>query len=120
MINGSCRLASGLLLMTTAVCCLAAEPGGEAGTRDALRQYFSGPDEPRVEKAAWTSDRIFNIGVHDMGASENELARHACRVFAQHGLAAGYRVRVIDINSMGNSERDWSLIGEARCQPDMR
>lgn len=90
--------------------------------RAMLVSQFSGPAEPQVEKALWSSDRVFNIGIHDMGMAEHNRARGACAQLQQLGFGAGYRVRVIDINSMGDREQEWEIIGEASCggpgQPD--
>jgi len=113
-----CLLIQGAVLLVLAAGIQAAEPVlvDAALRRAELVSYFSGPDEPLVEKALWTSDQIFNIGIHDMGATEHNLARQACILLEQQGFGAAYRVRVIDINSMGDKEQDWEIIGEARCR----
>jgi hypothetical protein len=114
----SCLLLQGAVLQLHAADMQAAEAvlADSAWRRAELASYFSGPAEPRVEKALWTSDKIFNIGIHDMGAAEHNLARQACTLLEQQGFGAAYRVRVIDINSMGDKEQDWEIIGEARCR----
>ena len=83
--------------------------------REAIVAHFASGAEPRVEAATWSPRNVLNLGVHYMGADETALARQTCRLLADHGLARGMRVRVIDINTMGADPARWEVAGEAKC-----
>lgn len=104
----------GLLAGLPGTIAMAAEPA-DAAAREAARTLFEGPAYPFIEAARWTSARLFNVGVHYMGAAENALAREICGVLTAQGVGNSTRVRVLDINTMGPDPERWEVIGEARC-----
>ena len=105
-----------LVVTPAGAVCTAAEPQAvdTAAAREAVKARFEG--HPVIEAALWSSDRLFNVGVHYMGAAENSLAREICLVLAEHGLDRDTRVQVIDINTMGTDPQRWERVGEAACR----
>ncbi|MES2624852.1 MAG: hypothetical protein V4628_06215 [Pseudomonadota bacterium] len=109
-----CLLAITLIVAAAGIS--AAEESSAADRRAAVAAYFEGADEPTVEAAAWTSASEFNVGIHDMGATENSFARYVCSVLDKRGLPANTTVNVIDINTMGVDRKKWEVIGKADCR----
>ena len=93
----------------------AAAPSDRALARAEITAYYIGKEQPFIEAAEWTSSTLFNVGVHYMGSRQDYLAAEVCGELKDRHLASRTRVRVIDINTMGEDKKRWEVVGEARC-----
>lgn len=102
-------------LMLASLYAYAAEDADSVKARETVLAHYRSGADPVVEKAEWTANTIFNVGIHYMGATEDALADNICKVLATHGIARNTRVRVIDINSMGSDPKRWEVVGQSSC-----
>lgn len=84
--------------------------------RSAIADYYNTGANPTIEQSRWTSNSVFNVGVHYMGSDDNDTADEVCKVLAERGIARNTKVRVIDINSMGSDPSRWEVVGQATCR----
>lgn len=94
----------------------AAEQPVDAAARDAVIAHYDSGAEPMVEAAAWTAKNTFNVGVHYMGGNEDGMADDVCKVLKSRGVTSNVRVQVIDINTMGEDQKRWEVVGLALCR----
>lgn len=84
--------------------------------REAVAKHFIGPSENIAKDAAWTSRRMFKVGVIDNGTSRDGYAQYVCQIVREHGIAdPDLRVQVIDIAKLVRTDK-WVKLGEAACR----
>ena len=97
-----------------ALLCVAYSPAyAQSAAHDSLLAQFKSKSEPTAKDAAWTSPRMFKVGVIDNGKNRDGFAAYVCQEVAASGLK-DISVQVVDIAKLKNTGK-WLKLGEKHC-----
>jgi len=105
------------LIIVTILALTACSDGPESVNEQAMQEIvsqFKGNEEPAAIDAIWTSPKMFKVAVGDDGSNRDGYARYACSVLNDHGMTTGYRVEIVDIQSVVSGS-NWVELGSADC-----